>query len=120
MNLMHKAIHKAVFPVLFLVEEFHDIKRAKLFKRKRHAKIAIGMVFIAGGSAISHVHIFLPLFWEAFGWLLHGYGALPIIKVLCEKYDLEMVKDEVEAEVKKIESEVENDLDNHRAHRLHS
>lgn len=109
MNLIHKAVHKAAFPVLFLVEEFHDIKRAKLFKRKRHAKIAVGMVFIAGGSAISHLHIILPIFWEAFGWLLHGYGALPIIKVLCEKYDLEQAQDEIEA----IERKVENDLDNH-------
>lgn len=60
------------------------------------------MVIMAGGAAMAVNPVsFVPHFiWEAVAYGLHGYGALPIIKILCAKYDLEHLSEENKAATK--------------------
>jgi hypothetical protein len=69
--------------------------RARIFKKKRHAKVAVGFVIMICGSALGTFHVeFLPAFlWHGVSSLIHAYGALPILKVLCEKWDLETIRE---------------------------
>ncbi len=111
MRVIHRIVHIALTPVSAAVDSCHPLRKAKIFKKKRHAKLAVGTVFILGGSfAAAHPIGFVPHFlWDAGCWLLHGYGALPVVKVLCEKYDLEHIEEACEASIKKLEDENRND-----------
>jgi hypothetical protein len=92
---MNKILHIAVLPVTFAVEKGHNLSKARIFKKKRHAKVAVGFVIMICGSALGTFHVeFLPAFlWHGVSSLIHAYGALPILKVLCEKWDLETIRE---------------------------
>lgn len=99
----HKALRVAVLPVHFAVEKLHHLPKAHIFKKKRHAKVAVGAVIMLSGSALATIHVtILPLFlWHGICGVIHAYGALPLLKVFCEKYDLETIREECERDIRR-------------------
>lgn len=97
-----RAVHLAVTPVSLLVDSCHTLPKARILKSKKHAHCAVGIVLMLSGSALAtHPVTFVPHFlWDAVCYLLHGYGSLPVVRVLCGKFNLETIVDE-EAEIKR-------------------
>jgi len=92
---MRKALHIAVLPVSWVVDKLHPKKFHP--KKKKHAHVAVGSVLIITGSFMAtHPVTWLPHFvWDALAYGIHGYGLLPILKVVREKgYDIERVDDD--------------------------
>jgi hypothetical protein len=82
---IHRATHVAIAPVRYAV------RHIPCPRRKRHVKILIGVgIMLVGSTMATNPVTFIPhVVWDAMAYGLHGYGALPIIKILCVKLDLE-------------------------------
>lgn len=109
---LYKVLVVVTAPVHYVVETGHNVSKAKIFKSKRHAKVGVGVVLMLSGSALAtHPVTFLPHFiWDALCYLLHGYGSLPVVRILCERVNLETLE-EVKKEERKMEKE-ERKLEN--------
>lgn len=94
----HGTLHVVVWPITAIVDGAHKgaVHTHHLLHKKRVQKCLIGMVLMLGGSALGNVHLeLIPEFlWHALTWGLHGYGATPFVKILCEKIDLEHLDEE--------------------------
>jgi hypothetical protein len=85
-------VHVAVYPVTYVVDVLH-VKQ--IIKSKKTVKVSIGLFLMGVGatmainpwSAIPHV------IWDALAYGIHGYGALPIFKIVSKKLDLEHLDD---------------------------
>jgi len=96
-----KAIHQANYPIHILVERFHVEEVAVIIKSKKTAKITVGIVLMLVGSTMAtHPVVFIPhVIWDAMSYGLHGYGALPLIKVACKHLNLEELEERAEKEL---------------------
>lgn len=109
MNLSHigrfarKALHVATFPIHAAVERFHHPHVAKVFKSKKAAKVSVGVtIMLVGSTMATHPVAWMPhVLWDALAYGLHGYGALPVIKILTHHLDLENIEEEVKEEVER-------------------
>lgn len=101
----YKVLHVVTSPVNLLVDNFHNIHRARIFKHKKHAKVAMGVVIMMTGSALGMVHVeFLPMYiWHGLTGLLHAYGSLPVLKVVTEKLNIESFEEQTERRVQELE-----------------
>jgi hypothetical protein len=95
---MKRTLHIIVFPVHIVVERFHCPQAAVFLKSKKTAKVAVGVcIMLVGSTMAANPVAFLPhAVWDALAYGLHGYGALPVIKILCKKLDLENLEEESE------------------------
>lgn len=88
-----KVVHVAVIPVTLVVDYAHKgaVHTSELAHSKKVHKVVIGVVIMLVGSTMATTPVaFIPhVVWDAIAYGLHGYGALPIIKILCKKLDLE-------------------------------
>jgi hypothetical protein len=98
----NQVVHIICWPVTYLVEKLH-VK--KVVKSKRATKIIIGIgITLTGSTMASHPVMWVPHFlWDAFAYTLHGYGALPMIKLACERLNLESIEETTEAEIEHLE-----------------
>jgi hypothetical protein len=97
---VHKFAHVATLPVQYLV------KRIPCPHKKKTVKVCIGTgIMLVGSTMATHPIAIIPhIIWDAIAWGLHGYGALPIIKVACSHLDLENLgENELEQLKKQIE-----------------
>lgn len=95
-NLLHVLNH----PVDRLVDKVHH--HLPLRNKKVH-KVGIGILLMFTGPVIAMAgHDWpgiLKTFTEVFGFFVHGYGSLPIIKVIREKFDIEEMNEKPKAKV---------------------
>lgn len=86
-----RVVNILVQPVQRAVDTFHCEKVAVLFKSKKTAKVSVGVVIMLVGSTMAtHPVSFIPhILWDALAYGLHGYGALPVIKIACHHLNLE-------------------------------
>ena len=96
---VHRFATVASSPVIFLVRNIPHPKK------KKTIKVCIGTgIMLVGSTMATHPLSIVPhIIWEAIAWGLHGYGALPIIKVLCSHLDLENIE---ENELEKLKAEI--------------
>lgn len=106
-----RAVHIAHYPIHIVVETLHVEEVAVLIKKKKSAKVAVGVVLMLTGSMMAtHPVVWLPHFiWDTFAYGLHGYGALPIIKIACKHLNLEDIEEEVKEKVIEVEHEIANE-----------
>jgi len=94
---IHGTMHVLVIPITLVVDTAHKgaAHTHHLVHKKRVQKCAVGLVLMLSGSALGSIHLeLIPEFiWHAITWGLHGYGATPFVKILCEKMDLEHLED---------------------------
>lgn len=87
---IHGAVHVIHLP-------FHHAVRVlpAPLKSKRATKVVIGICISCTGSAIAlhPIEIVPHIIWDAIAYTLHGYGAIPVVKILCEKFNLESLDD---------------------------
>jgi hypothetical protein len=97
---VHRFAHVASTPVAYIVRNIPHSRK------KKTVKVCIGTgIMLVGSTMATHPLTIIPhIVWDAIAWGLHGYGALPIIKVLCSHLDLENLDD---SEVEKLKSEIE-------------
>jgi hypothetical protein len=103
---IHDVAHFASRPVIYVVDCLHI---RGLIKSRRRVKVLLGLTLMLTGSTMAlHPVSFIPhILWDMFSYGLHGYGAVPIIKVICQKskklsiFDLETLEEESEVEVKR-------------------
>lgn len=85
---MKRVLHKLTKPVW--VPHKHPVT-------KRVHNIAIGLVFMIIGPTLASLGHDLPtvlrMTTDIIGYFLHGYGSLPIIRVVKEHFDIEECKD---------------------------
>lgn len=64
---------------------------------KRTRKICIGIVLMIGGAVMATNPIgMVPHFiWDAVAYGIHGYGALPVLKFIGKKFNLEDIDEPV-------------------------
>lgn len=98
----HRVVHIAIVPVTFVVEKLH-VRR--IIKSKRGAKVVIGIGFCLTGStmALYPITAVPHVIWDAVAYILHGYGSLPMIKLACEKLNLESIDENSDDEIDKLE-----------------
>jgi len=81
----------------------------KFTPKQKTVKVAAGVTIMLTGAAMAtHPVTFLPHFlWDALAYGLHGYGALPVLKILCSHFDLEHIESrgvaDIDAEIEKLE-----------------
>lgn len=98
-----RALHVAHYPIHIAVEKLHVEEVAVIIKSKKTAKVSVGVVIMLIGSTMAtHPVVFIPhVIWDAMAYGLHGYGALPLIKIACKHLNLE----EIEEKIEKVERE---------------
>jgi hypothetical protein len=87
---IHRVAHIATIPLHLAVKHIPHPRK------KKTVKVCVGVVIMLVGSTMAkYPIIFIPhILWDAIAYGLHGYGALPIIKILCAKFDLENLEEE--------------------------
>jgi hypothetical protein len=86
-------IRKGVALYHLLILPFHWVahKAQGVIRSKRFTKCSLGAVIgLAGAFMATHPVEYVPHFlWDGLAYGLHGYGALPFIKLGCKFLDLE-------------------------------
>lgn len=95
---VHKFSNVAIYPIRLVV------RHIPCPRKKKTVKIVSGVVIMLSGAAMAtHPLAIVPHFlWDAIAYGLHGYGALPILKILCAKFDLEHIEDEEKGTAKEL------------------
>jgi hypothetical protein len=90
---IHKTVAVLAYPVTAVVEAVHGDKLKHAVKSKRTTKVFIGVgITLVGSTMATNPVSFVPhVIWDALAYTLHGYGALPVIKILCERLNLESI-----------------------------
>ena len=93
---VHKVVAVLHYPVHMAVEKMHGAKHRHRITRKRLTKVGVGIcITVVGATMASHPVTFIPaVLWEAVSWTLHGYGAVPVVKLFCEIVDLESLEED--------------------------
>jgi hypothetical protein len=93
-----RVVHLAHYPIHIAVEKLHVEEVAVIIKSKKTAKITVGVVIMLVGSTMAtHPVVFIPhVIWDALAYGLHGYGALPLIKIACKHLNLEEIEEKIE------------------------
>lgn len=93
---IHDATHVAIRPITIVVDRFHNAHIGKIVHSKKASKVTIGIVIMLVGSGMAaHQVAFIPhVIWDAIAYGLHGYGALPIVKIGCKFFNLEDLDDD--------------------------
>lgn len=88
-------IHESEMPIHALVERLHRTRLVRIVRSKRASKVCIGVcITLVGSTMATHPIAMIPHFiWDAIAYTLHGYGAIPVIKIFCEKFNLESLDD---------------------------
>ena len=96
----HKFAHVATLPLQFAVRHIPNPRK------KKTVKLMVGVVIMLSGAAMAKYpwHLVNHIVWDALAYGLHGYGALPWVKVMCHKFDLENLE---QSEVSQLREEIE-------------
>lgn len=107
MKLALKKIHRvaaaATAPIQFVVAKIPHPRKQKT------VKVCVGVtIMLVGSTMATHPVLLVPhIVWDALAYGLHGYGALPIIKILCARFDLEHLEEkEAKSELKDLQEEL--------------
>lgn len=86
-----KTIFILTYPIHLITEVIHGKRFQHLIHSKRVVKLTIGgFIMLTGSTMATHPVEFIPhIVWDALAYGLHGYGALPMIKIFCTRLDLE-------------------------------
>ena len=92
---VHRVTHVATLPIQFVVRRIPHVGKRKA------AKMGAGVVIMIVGVVVAKnpFHLVNHIIADLIGYGLHGYGALPFIKILCARFDLEHI-DEDESAIK--------------------
>ena len=90
-----KGVTVLVWPVQYVVDTLHRGKVVNSLRSKKVAKVSIGIVIMLTGSTMAVYPVaFIPhIVWDAIAYGLHGYGALPLIKIACHHLNLEEIEE---------------------------
>lgn len=86
---VHRVAHVATYPLQIIVRSVPSSRRRRAVKLGAGATIMLLGVVIAKNP----MHLMNHIFADVIGYGLHGYGAMPFIKILCARFDLEDINE---------------------------